>query len=158
MTENNLQKKWSIHLVNYERTNLIICLDQVLTTVKGFNLDLDKQHALSDMYIEFKKFYQESDLVNDSILVQEYTKSYLTTGSMNLIQMAVLTHEHCIQTSDNEVTERLHSLHTQIHELGVKLIGALKQVEPYAEKSSRKLDEDFYADDELVNTNPKSLS
>lgn len=150
MAENDLRKRWDIHLVSQERISLTACLDNVLVSIKNSDLDLTIQKMLLRFYTELKAYYNDHDLINDAALIKEYTESYLTNHSMHLIY-GVLAAESPAPKINNEVEKELgnllHDSCVVIRQQSASFLKALGQVEQYSTPHPKKLDEDFYADD-----------
>lgn len=148
---NDIEKKWAIHSVHSERNKLVACLDEVINTINNSTLECRIKNILFSFYKEIKDYYTEQnhqDLINNSTIIKEYSQSYLINHDMVLIH-GMLAKEHIHQPATNEAIEALlRDLHQQLQKNSSSLIGALQQVHVYAKPSSKKLDEEFYADDE----------
>ncbi|RUR12302.1 hypothetical protein [Legionella sp. km772] len=153
--EKEVKKKWAIHCAQVEQTKLINCLSSILDTIKNAPLEKTTKHALSTFYNELKNYYAGQsidDLVNNSRALQEYSGTYLENHNM-LLLVGVLTQEKIIPYEVSLAVKTLQHVPSQLREQGTTLINALQAIEPYAIKINRKLDEDFYADEERSPSN-----
>jgi len=153
--ENEVKKKWDIHCAHVEQANLLKCLDNILDTIKDSSLAKNTKHALTTFYKELQTYYASQsieELVNNSKALQEYSETYLENHNMLLI-VGVLTQEGINSYEIGLSVKTLQHVPSLLREQGSILINALKKVEPYAIRVTKKLDEDFYADEENIPSN-----
>ncbi len=153
--ENEIKKKWDIHCAHVERTNLVKCLDDVLDTIKNSDLELRTKKTLSTFYNELRTYYASpsiQDLVNNAKMIHEYSETYLANHNMLLI-VGVLTQQRLDSQEIRTAVETLQQVPSQLREQSTSLIQALQQIEPYAIQDCKKLDEDFYGDEENTQHN-----